>query len=189
MLPEVKRGIVQTLIGLLAPIYMLVLVWFIKWDKTPSYRTADGPTDWDPSFIIRGDLPQALQWAQTMDERFPGGMYEPTITKMYGNGSPLRALFTSYMWAGHRNRAHGLAFNWGKRAVGYIADPFDLSESNDRTGWVELDDGWHFSRTSDGVWRNYKSLGPFWVVTGYEVYRLRDGTFWAVNQFTLKGKK
>ncbi len=185
MQPEVMRGIIQTLIGLLAPIYMLVFVWFIKWDSSPSYRN-NTQTDWDPSFIRRGDLPKFLQWAQTMDERFPGGMYEPTITSMYGSGSYLRALFTSYMWAGHRNRAHGLAFNWGKSAVGYIPDPFDLSESNDRTGWHQIENGWCFRRAEDGVWRKYSKLGPLWVVTGYEVYRLQDGTFWAVNQFTLK---
>lgn len=181
-------GIFQTLFGLLAPIYMLFLVWFIKWDKTATYvngTTSNPPAD-DPSLIKRGDLPKFLRWAQTMDMRYPAGMYEPAMREAYGNGSYARALWTSYLWTGHRNRAQGLAYMLGKPADKYIPDPFDTNPNNDRTGWIQTGNTWHFTRESDGMVRTYKKVGPIYLVWGYEVYRLSDGTFWAVNQFTIK---
>ena len=185
-------GFFQSAIGLLAPFYMLLLVWFIKWDSVATYvnGSTDTPDPSDDSLIVRGDLPEFLKWAQTMDMRFPGGMYEPTVKSMYGNGSYLRKMFVSYYWAGHRNRAQGLAMMLGKPAADWIPNQFDPRPGYDKTGWTQDGDNWYFKREADGIFRNFKKVGPIYLVYGYEVYRLSNGKFWAVNQFTINfGKK
>ena len=181
---QIIIGVLQGLIGLLAPLYMLVFVWFTKYDKEPSYVTPEGPIPSDTSFCIRGDLPGWLKWAQTMDSRC-NGYYEPSVLAYYGNGSYLRRQFATYMWLGHRNRAQGLAAMFGKKAVGYIPNPFDPNE--DRTLWRQDGNVLEFYRETDGVYRKFRKIAgnPYWA-WGYEVYRLRDGTFWAVNQVTIK---
>jgi len=169
-------GIVQTLIGFLAPIYMVPLVFLIRWD---SFKTASGSAD-DPSFIVRGDLPGWARWAQTMDCRFPGGMYEKAITESLGDGGYWRRLWTSYQWCGLRNRAQGLAYSWGKSADGWIPDPF----SERFAEWRVSGQVMRYER--EGIWQAWRKVGPVWLVYGWQVYRLRDGTFWAVNHFSAK---
>lgn len=149
------KGFFCSFVGLFAPIYMLVLVFFIKKD---SVATKSGSPD-DDSYLIRGDLPSWASWAQTMDCRFPGGMYEPSVKEAYSKGF----LWCSYMWAGLNNRAQGLAHSMGKPALNFIPPYEGL-----------------FKRESDEVWQRH-----FWKLTfGWEVYRLSDGTFWAVPLFT-----
>ena len=159
---------------------MLVLIWFIRWDPLPT--PADDP--FDPSVTTRGDLPKWLRWAQTMDQRYPGGLYEPAIMAALGNGEHWRRLWTSYLWTGHRNRAMGLAYMLGKPALDYIPDPW--STDRDRTGWVLDKNTWTFTRESDQVWKKVRMYNKFHVHTGYQVYRLANGTFWAVNLFTIR---
>ena len=171
-------GLLCTLVGLLAPLYMLLLVWLIRWDDQPT--PADDP--WDVSVTVRGDLPRWLRWAQTMDQRFPGGLYEPAIMAALGNGGYWRRIWTSYLWTGHRNRAMGLAYLCGKPALDYIPDPW--STDRDRTGWTQTGNVWRFERSD--VWKQIRMLGRFHIHTGFQVYRLADGSFWAVNLFTIR---
>lgn len=151
------KGFLCALLGLLAPLYMLVLVFFIKKDPV---ATKSGSPD-DDSYIIRGDLPSWASWAQTMDCRFPGGMYEESVRKSYKSGF----LWCSYVWAGLRNRAQGLAHSMGKPALDFIP-PYE--------GF--------FKREPDEIWQRH--LGK--VTFGWEVYRLNDGSFWAVPIFTAR---
>lgn len=176
-------GLICTLIGLLAPLYMMLLVWLIRWDEQPT--PADDP--WDVSVTVRGDLPRWLRWAQTMDQRYPGGLYEPAMMAALGNGGYWRRLWTSYLWTGHRNRAMGLAYLCGKPAIDYIPDPW--STDRDTTGWVQDGNVWRFDRPSDAVWKNIRVIGSFQIHTGHQVYRLADGSFHAVPLFTIRAKK
>lgn len=183
---QIWIGILQALIGFCAPIYMLFLVWFAKYDTEPSYVTDDGPIPSDSTFCIRGDMPGWLKWTQTMDSRL-NGYYEATMLRYYGNGSYLRRQFCTYMWLGHRNRAQGLAAKWGKKAIGFIPNPFSDDPNESKEFWTKTDKGWEFYRAEDDVYRKFKKLaGNYYWAWGYEVYRLRDGTFWAVNQITIK---
>lgn len=158
------KAIVQTLVGFLAPIYMIFLLPFINKD---------------------GNLPKWAQWAQTMDCPFPGGLYEPTMKTIYDKFGFYTA---SYYWAGWRNRAHGLAYIWGKPAVDYIPNPF--STDRDRSGWHNL----FFWRKDDDVWQQWvrAPLLSFllrkdvYEVDGFEVWKLQDGTFRAGHILTLK---
>ncbi len=181
-------GLFQTLFGLLAVIIMIPLVFFIKRDEYPSYCTALKDKDpFDPSYVRRGDLRIFRNIFQTMDMRFPGGMYEPSVAKTYGNGSYLRFLLTSYQWAGLRNRAQGLAQMLGKRADNYIQDPFDTDPKNDRSNWdFSKPNNLRFDRASDGVWKVVRIFGGIRVEYGYQVYKLANGNFWAVNLFTIR---
>jgi len=175
-------GLLCGAVGLLAPIYMALFVWLIKWDSEPSYVPGKGATDpFDPSFAIRGDLPGWLRWAQTCDSRF-SGMYEAAITKAYGDGSYLRRTWAAYLWCGFRNRAQGLAAMLGHQTTWYIPTPFSTSE--DRTGWTQGGGVWTFQRGAD--WQQWRKLGPVYLITGHQVYRLQDGTFLAVPVCTFK---
>ena len=161
------KYIITPLIGLLlglgsfilAPIGMLFAVWFIKWDTvetTGSYNTF--PT-------IRGDLPRWLRWFQTPDERFPGGLYEPTVFDILTRRGKI---YTSWYWAGIRNQLMGLAAALGKPTTDYIPEqPY---------GFWERDD----------IWRYALPIGPVRIVVGWQVYRKLDMTFLAVPVFTLK---
>lgn len=173
---QIIIGLFQTLFGLLAPLYMIPLVFLIRWDKDVS---GSGSLD-DPSMIVRGDLPNAFKWAQTMDCRFPAGMYELAMVKALGNGSYWRRLWTAYLWCGLRNRAQGLAYKLGKATNDWIPDPYDIR----RTEWVKSGSVMRYSR--DDVWQTWRKIGPVWIVYGWQVYQLRDGSFWAVNHFSAK---
>jgi hypothetical protein len=152
-------GLLLTLVSLVvAPFGMLVAVWFIRWDDTPT----NGSYGQDPT--IRGDLPHLLRWFQTPDERFPGGLYEPTVAAWLASGGKS---YCSYMWAGWRNQMMGMAAAFGKPATDYIP------EGN---GFWSRDD----------IWRYSLPLGPIRIVTGWQVYRRLDGTFLAVPVCTLK---
>lgn len=153
-------GLLITLGSLIiAPIGMLLAVWFIKWDKEPS----NGSYNQNPT--IRGDLPYILKWFQTPDERFPGGLYEPTVQKCldkYGR------IITSYYWAGLRNQLMGLAAALGRQTSDYIPE--------EPLGFWER----------DNIWRYSIMLGKIKFVCGWQVYRKLDNTFLAVPLFTLK---
>jgi hypothetical protein len=176
-------AIVQTLVGLLAPAYMLIFVWAIKWDAEPSYLPGRGPDDgFDPSFTRRGHLPPWLDWAGTPDMPFPGGVYEAAIKSALGKGGRLRELWASYLWTGHRNRAHGLAAMFGHVTTDFIPDPFSLDR--DRTGWTQAGQAWRFARGED--WQVWRKLGPVFLVYGYDAHKLIDGSFLAYRFFTFK---
>ena len=152
-------GFFLTLSALLAPVLALLAVPFIRWDKEISTARDESGIS-----IIRGDLPQWLRWLQTPDERLPGGMYEPTVLAVYrrwGKG------VCSWYWMGLRNTMMGLAVACGRPCASYIPETLGY--------W------------SDGnVWRWAHRVGPLKFVTGYQVYKLLDGSFRAAPVFTLK---
>ncbi len=147
---------------IVSPIGMLFAVWFIKWDNTPT----NGSYNQNPT--IRGDLPYLLKWFQTPDERFPGGLYEPTVKNWLNTQGKY---ICSYKWAGLRNQLMGLAAALGCPTTDYIPEsPLGFWERGN-------------------IWRYTKVLGPIKVVLGWQVYRRLDLTFLAVPVFTLKNFK
>lgn len=153
-------GLLLALVSLiLAPIGMLLAVWFIKWDKEPS----NGSYNQNPT--IRGDLPYFLKWFQTPDERFPGGLYEPTVADMLNKRGKI---VTSYYWAGLRNQLMGLAAALGRTTEDYIPEqPLGFWERG-------------------SIWRYSKNIGFAKFVCGWQVYRKADQSFLAVPVCTLK---
>lgn len=180
IMSNIVIGILQSLVGFLAYLYMIPFVFLIKWDKEPTYAFRTGPTPFDPSLCIRGDLPDWLKWAQTGDSRI-SGYYEPQILAAYGNGSYWRRLWAAYLWLGVRNRAQGLAFKFGKPAVGYIPNPYDSRE--DLSLW-DLNK-MYFYREEDKVWKQIRTFLGIRFEYGNQVYKTEDG-FVAVNLFTLR---
>ena len=153
-------GLILALISLIiAPIAMLVIVWFIKWDDIATNGSYEG----DPT--IRGDLPKIFRWFQTPDERFPGGLYEPTVKNWlnkYGK------YYCSYMWAGWRNQLMGLAAALGRPTTDYIPEtPLGMWERGN-------------------IWRYSLPIGPTKFIIGWQVYRKLDMSFLAVPVCTIK---
>ena len=151
-------GLFVTALNLIAPILVLLALPFAKWDKEPS-AARDGTRS-----IVRGDLPGWLSWLSTPDERLPGGLYEPAVEKMYDRYGKW---ITSWYWLGIRNALFGLAMKLGRPATDYIPD--------EPLGFWQRDDIWCYSR----------KFGVFKFLTGYKVYKLLDGRFWAAPCFTV----
>lgn len=148
----------MTLLNLLCPFLVLLALPFAKWDAEFS-EARDGTRN-----IIRGDLPKWLSWFSTPDERLPGGMYEPAVSKMYDRWGKW---VTSWYWLGIRNALFGMAFAFGKPTTDYIPDlPLGL--------WKR-----------DDIWRYSVKFGPIKFLCGYKVYKVLDGSFRAAPCFTL----
>lgn len=154
-------GILLIVISLLAPVIMLLVLPFIRWDDKPTLGSyGDNP-------VIRGSLPRWLRWLETPDERLPGGLYEPTVRAMYDKWGQW---VTSWYWLGIRNTVMGLAVAWGKPAGDYIPESLG-----------------YWQRDTDDLWRYAAQIAPgIKFVTGYQVYRTLDGSFKAAPVFTIK---
>jgi hypothetical protein len=140
---------------LLAPIYMLVLVWFIKWEDTP--RSGQGADDL--YLTIRGYLPKPLRFAQTIDCPYPGGMYEITVKeRLEAHGK----LWCSYVWSGWRNPM-GIS--------GFFQKP---AENPNSLIGVQSGNTLEFSRYSDGYWKVQKNFKNFMIQYGWEIYKVSD---------------
>lgn len=170
----ILKGLLLTLAGvlvLLLPLLPLLAVLLARWDKVPT------PGSWGDYPTIRGDVPRWLSWLQTVDERLPGGLYEPTVVRIlerYG-----RTLCSLY-WIGWRNRAHGL-----RRAMGRPS-----TEAAWKSSFKPDERGRAYGVREDGTWYWSQLFGPSWlrlvVVAGYRVYRLADGAYLAVPTATIK---
>jgi len=151
-------GSLLTLVGLLSPIFMLIALPFIRWDKGVS--TSDNY----PHPVIRGDLPQMFKWLGTIDERLPGGLYEPVVESIY---LKYGKVLCSWYWLGFRNKMHYL----GTYVLGKPTDgPID---------WVW---GYH---EQYGLWRYTKKLGKLRFVVGWQSYN-NNGYWQARPVCTIK---
>jgi hypothetical protein len=154
---------ISAALSLLVPVVCL----FTKWDTEPT------PGSWISYPTIRGDLPKGFRWLQTTDERLPGGLYEPTVVKIFER---VGKYWTSVYWLGLRNRAHGL------RA--YFAQP--SNEESFHTIFQENKHGIIRGWRSDGTWYFSVRFFGFKLVLGHRVYCLLDSSFIAVPTVTLK---
>lgn len=142
-------GFASFLLGLTAPLIVLVALPFAKWDKTPSADSNGKFPD-----VIRGDLPRWASWYSTPDERLPGGTYEPTVADaLHAFGR----FWCSWYWLGIRNRMLGFDMIW--------AVPIDLpwppEPGHYRNGefwWTRRDLFWGLQLKMG--WRTYVLRGP-----------------------------
>lgn len=163
-------GLLIIIVSLFTPIFMLIALPFIKWDKEESTTEkfeADGKGG--GSMIqyttLRGDLPSIFKWLETPDERLPGGLYEATVKDVFDKYGKY---ICSFYWLGLRNQMMGLAAALGQKTSDYIPE--------EPLGYWER----------DNIWRYSIAFGPIKFVTGFQVYKVLDGTFTAVPVFTLK---
>lgn len=197
-------GFVLALVSLIVPPLVLpFLMWFARWDR-------DITRDIDGRFpLIRGDLPRWLAWFETPDERLPGGLYEPTVEKVYVVWGKW---VCTYYWLGLRNRAFGLARAIGKPTTDYIPEGYGFWERGDvwrHAGIMGLPRSVLFGLIPGAlVYLVAGLLGVhgdpalivaglatlavavpiqgFKYVVGWQVYKYLDGQFWAVPVFTIK---
>lgn len=175
---SIIKAILPTLVGITAPIYMILLLPFIEKESEPS--TMDGEND--NSNIVRGHLPGWANFAETPDMPFPGGMYEPQSRGIYEKFGFYAA---SYEWAGLRNRAQGMAYNFGEDADAYIPDPFSFVEGQPK--WEQNGRTYIFKRESDGMHQKWFRLwGSRYLVTGFDVHRMRGSKFRGYHYISLK---
>lgn len=73
--------------------------------KTDKKATHHGQVD-----VQRYELPKWLFFMETPDEMLPGGLYEPTVLKIY---EKYGWLITSYYWLCIRNVGHGFRWMFG----------------------------------------------------------------------------
>ncbi len=163
-------GIFVIIVSLFSPLLMLIALPFIRWDKeesTVSKFEADGKGGGEmiPYPAIRGDLPKIFKWLETPDERLPGGLYEATVKDIHDKYGKY---ICSWYWLGLRNQVMGLAAALGQKTTDYIPE--------EPLGYWERGD----------IWRYAIAFGPVKFVTGFQVYKVLDGTFTAVPVFTLK---
>lgn len=159
--------LLASLFVLLCPPLSLLAVAFARWDDEPT------PDQWGTTPTPRGDLPRWARWMQTMDERLPGGTYEPTVGRML---TRLGRYWTSVYWIGLRNRAHGLRRSFGQPST---EDAYATSFGPDSKGRI-------YGVRSDGSWYWERRALGFRLVVGHRVYRTAPGDYLAVPTFTIK---
>ena len=163
----------------LVPWLGFVIHWLsIKWDAAPSQGSPGNPYQ-----TIRGDARLFKDIYQTIDERYPGGIYEPTVEgwlHKYGKWG------CSYLWAGDRNVAMGLASRLGYKTTGFMPNPLD--PNSDKSNWIIDGRNLRFIRGKDYQhW--FRLFGNWYWVNGVEIYTKEDGTFWASPIISIKRKQ
>lgn len=117
--------------------------------------------------ILRGSLPSFLSFLETPDQRLPGDLTIPSVKDIFDKYGKY---ITSWYWLGIRNQMMTLAIRLGQDTTDYIPEqPYGYWERGD-------------------IWRYSISLGRFTFVTGYQVYKVLDGSFKAAPVFSLKKK-
>lgn len=151
---------------LLVPVLPMLAVAGAKWDSEPSTdQHGQGLTQ-------RGDLPGWARWMQTLDDRLPGGTYEPTVAAMLAK---VGRYWTSVYWIGWRNRAHGLRKTFGR--------PSTLEAYLTRFEFIgDVAQGVR----SDGSWYHAEQIGSLLWVAGHRIYKLPGDQYLAVPTATIK---
>lgn len=156
-----SRIVAQALLELLwIPLALFgapVAVFFAQWDSEPTTWTGGAADNGPPT--VRGDLPWWLSWFQTFDERLPGGMYEPTVVKVY---NAVGRYWCSVYWLVVRNRMFGLE----KALFGKPADRYEPWLERRQWWRIEVVWGWkQYRATPQAHWAN----GPFVLVPSFSV--------------------
>jgi hypothetical protein len=81
----------------------------------------------------RYTLPKAFKWLLTPDEDLAGGMYEPTVKKIYDKYG---WWICSVYWIGLRNQVQGLLWARGKEVT---EDDYLLNKAMKKNGFNSLD--------------------------------------------------
>jgi hypothetical protein len=166
----ILKGLVLLLASifvLLCPPLSLLAVACARWDQEST------PDQWGTTPTRRGDLPRWARWMQTMDDRLPGGTYEPTVARMLERRG---RFWTSVYWIGWRNRAHGLRRYFGTPSTEAAYKTSFKPDAQGRIDGVREDGSWYWQR----------SLWGFRIVAGHRVYRIAPGEYLAVPAVTIK---
>lgn len=160
-------GLIILLLNLVAPLLVLFVLPFIRWDQgmsMPARTHAEMPTP-----RIQGSLPDWLSWFETPDLRLPGDLQIPEVKAIYDRYG---RTWCAWNWMGVRNVLMGMAVYFGRETTDYIPEG--------TTG---------FWSRPDGVWRYALRTGPITWITGYNVYLSTSGKFQAAPVFTAKLKR
>lgn len=161
-----RYGLLSLLLELvaipIAAVFVPFAALFARWDSEPTTWTGGASDNGPPT--IRGDLPMWLSWFGTFDERLPGGMYEPTVRKVY---NAVGRYWCSVYWLVVRNRMFGL-----RKALFTVEDYGPWREER-RFGRLVL--SWGVKRyraTPQAHWLN----GPFVLIAdaSFELARQED---------------
>lgn len=120
--------------------------------------------------VRRYKLPKWAEPLETPDQSLPGGLYEPSVLKIYKRYGWRT---TAVNWLGTRNVGFGIAWQYGKPATNYM---IMLTEQQ---------------KKDQGVWGFEKRILGIWVIFGYAIYRdwyskYTDDGFWAVPRISLR---
>lgn len=104
-LKHVIAVIIHTVIlrGISLPLSLIVCLFMNRSNRITTHYGQD-PTQ------QRYRLPKWFKWMETPDEDLAGGMYEPTVKKIYDK---FGTYWCSVYWIGLRNQAQGFLWNYG----------------------------------------------------------------------------
>lgn len=140
------------------------VVPFARWDREPTTFTGGAPDNGPP--IVRGDLPWWASLFGTFDERLPGGMYEPTVVKVYNR---FGRYWCSLYWLIVRNRMFGLAKAMFGKPIAPDEQPAGMTWRTIgrlRVGWGTA----KYRATPQANWQR----GPFVEVAKFTVRLVRE---------------
>ncbi len=143
---------------------VLLLLFARKTDKKTTHYAQD------PS-IQRYELPKWLKWMETPDELLPGGMYEPTVEKIY---KKLGWFLCSWYWIGFRNIGHGITWSCGKevpRPMTFMShdelEQYGLFERSKVVLGLRFVWGW--KAVADHYNLKVKTVGARWAVPRFTI--------------------
>lgn len=157
--------------------FFLMLIWRLSaWLLMPllllfARKTDQVTTHYGQPQVPRYRLPYWLAWAESPDEHLPGGLYEPTVMRIYER---FGWFISSWYWLGFRNVGNGIVWGLGHEV------PMALKS-------MTTDDMARY-----GVWRKQRVVLGVRFIWGWETVRDWHSTktksqgFWAVPHVTAR---
>jgi hypothetical protein len=149
-----------------------------KTDRKTTHYTQDGT-------MQRYTLPKAFKWLLTPDEDLAGGMYEPTVKKIYDKYG---WWICSVYWIGLRNQAQGLLWTRGKEVELWFRKEHKIHLSGGTAHYLYYEYCNDHSLNDTTI-----SLGLFKLVFEWEIAHdhYRDYTetgYFTIPKLSFKGK-
>lgn len=157
---DVTAWVVLILIQILRPVVFFLMPIILLFAKSTTQET----THYGQPPIKRYRLPKWLSVFETPDEHLPGGLYEPTVFKMYEKWG---WFITSWYWIGLRNVLHGWQWRFGieipkkmRDLTQSERDMFRIWEKEYVVGPIKFLFGW---RSKNDHYLSYTKSGHFAV--------------------------
>ena len=157
-------------------LFFLMFVWRLcAWLFMPLFllfarKTDEQTTHYAQPVVQRYRLPPWLAWAESPDEHLPGGLYEPTVRRIYER---FGWFVSSWYWLGLRNVGNGIVWALGHEV------PLPLKHM------TPIEQAWY------GVWRKQRVILGIRFMWGWETVRDWHNTktsqgYWAVPHVTAR---
>jgi len=160
--------ILHTLSRFVVPFIALIACLFMrKTDRKTTHYEQDGN-------IQRYRLPSLFKFMETLDEDLMGGLYEPTVKKIYDK---FGAYWCSVYWIGLRNQAQGLLWTRG----------YEVNENDYKMNKILKDQGEYLFDHKEFNFRLFRLVFEYEVV--HDHYRDYTTTgYYCIPKLSFKRK-